>query len=107
MSNGSGVTHGNELDVIQYRYAHSGPSIVGSPPNTPRCADCPRSWLGELDLWRYLGFDARVGGVLTGLPDQLLDLNHDELGRLQRCESDQDIDDSVIDVGLSDGSIAP
>jgi len=54
-----------------------------------------------------LGFDARVGGVLTGLPDQLLDLNHDELGRLQRCESDQDIDDSVIDVGLSDGSIAP
>src|SRR6266540_2229507 len=34
------------------------------------------------------------------LPGELLDPDDDELGRLERCEADEDVDDAVVDVGL-------
>src|SRR5229473_2491047 len=40
------------------------------------------------------------GGSLIGLVDLLAKPQHDELGRLERCEADQNIDDAVVDISL-------
>ena len=37
------------------------------------------------------------------LSSDLLDLDDDEFGRLERCEADQDVDDAPIDVVLGGG----
>src|SRR5436190_11498626 len=37
------------------------------------------------------------------LAGHLLDLNDDELGRLQRCETYDNIDNTEVDIGLSGG----
>src|SRR5262252_3669541 len=44
--------------------------------------------------------------LVSGLGGDLLDLDDDELRRLERSEADQNVDDPVVDVGLRRGLAA-
>ena len=48
-------------------------------------------------------FRADCGSLTTWPARHLLDLNDDELRRLQRREADEDVDHAVVDVGLGRG----